>query len=69
MALYGGRLIREGECQMKTRILSFLSSDDGVTSIEYAIIAAVMALALVAVLPTLGIKVQGLYSTVSSKMP
>jgi len=40
---------------MYESIARFMSSEDGATAIEYALIAAATGLALVAVMPTIGV--------------
>jgi pilus assembly protein Flp/PilA len=48
-------------------ILDFLRLEDGVSAIEYAIIASVVALVLATAAPALGAKVRGLYAAVATK--
>lgn len=50
-----------------TRIVDFVRSKDGATSIEYALIAAVLGIAVVTSIGSLSPVLQGLFSTISSK--
>ena len=43
---------------MYDAIARFISSEDGATSIEYALIAAATGLALIAVMPTIGVNLE-----------
>jgi len=51
------------------RLLKFLKEEEGVTAIEYGLIAALVAVAIIVALTTLGTKVSNTFSTVSGKMP
>jgi pilus assembly protein Flp/PilA len=46
-----------------------LRDEEGVTAIEYALIAALIAVAIIAALTTLGGKVSNTFDTVSNKLP
>jgi len=46
-----------------------LRDEDGVTAIEYALIAALIAVAIIAALTTLGGKISNTFDTVSTKLP
>jgi pilus assembly protein Flp/PilA len=48
-----------------TCILSLLKDESGATSIEYALMASGIALAIIATVQTLGSKVTGLYTSVN----
>ncbi len=54
---------------MSKFISRFAKDESGATAIEYALIAALIALVLVAALTTLGGKVGGTFNSVASKMP
>lgn len=56
----GGKMGRE----MKTSLIRFWRGASGATAIEYAMIAAGVALAIVATVTTLGATVQGLFQSV-----
>jgi pilus assembly protein Flp/PilA len=49
-------------------IKSFIADETGATAIEYALIASLMAVALVTVLSSLGTKLSGEFSEVSSAL-
>ena len=51
------------------KFLKFLKDEEGVTAIEYGLIAALVAVAIIVALTTLGTKVSNTFSTVSGKMP
>ena len=44
----------------------FVRNDGGATAIEYALIASGIAAAIIAVVMTMGISVQGMYQSVSN---
>lgn len=46
----------------------FAANREGVTMVEYALIAALVAIAAVTILATLGTTVSGVFSTVNSNM-
>jgi pilus assembly protein Flp/PilA len=46
------------------RIATFLEDDSGATAIEYALIATVMALALVAAMPALGTIIKAKFASI-----
>ena len=52
----------------KEKVRRFLVSPDGVTAVEYAIIAAGIAGALIVTIATLGGSLNGLWTNVSSKL-
>ena len=51
-------------CLMKAYLIRFLRADSATTAIEYAIIAAGVAVAIVAVVNGVGSSVSGMFSTV-----
>ena len=51
------------------RLLKFLKEEEGVTAIEYGLIAALVAVAIIVAMTTLGGKVKGTFETVSGAMP
>ena len=51
------------------RLLKFLKEEEGVTALEYSLIAALIFLVIVVAVTTLGGRTSDLYSTVASKMP
>jgi pilus assembly protein Flp/PilA len=54
---------------MKTQIQTFISDESGASAIEYGLLAALIALAIVAGATTLGEKLGGLFSTIAGKLP
>jgi pilus assembly protein Flp/PilA len=53
---------------MLTRLKSFGANESGATAIEYALIASLIAIALVTILGTLGTRLSGEFSEVSSAL-
>ena len=47
----------------------FLRDDSGATAIEYGLIAALIAVAIVAILTTLGPKLAGVFTKVETALP
>jgi len=54
--------------KMPSCIRRFLASEDGPTAVEYAVMLALIVVACVAVVTSLGLSVSGTYSTVSSSL-
>jgi len=54
---------------MTERFLHFLTSDEGTTSIEYALIAGLIFVVIVLAVTNLGVSVANLYQTVSASYP
>ena len=55
--------------KMKKLAIHFLSSDDGVTSIEYALIASLIVAAIISTVPLIGTAVAGMFQTVADGFP
>jgi pilus assembly protein Flp/PilA len=53
---------------MLKRITDFSADDSGATAIEYALIASLIAIALVTILGSLGTRLSGVFSEVSSAL-
>ena len=51
------------------KLLSFLKEEDGVTAIEYGLIAALIAVAIIAATRAVGTALQGTFNDVSAAMP
>ncbi|MDK3025231.1 Flp family type IVb pilin [Cupriavidus taiwanensis] len=51
------------------RSTGFLRDDHGVTSIEYALLGSLIAMAIFGTVVTLGESVQGMYERIAGKMP
>jgi pilus assembly protein Flp/PilA len=50
------------------RIRRFLKDEEGVTAIEYGLIAALIAVAIIGAVTTLGTNLSGIFTTVSGKL-
>lgn len=58
------------EGSLMTRFVSrFLKDESGATAIEYGLIAALVAVAIASVLPTLGGKLSNTFTNVAAKLP
>ncbi|HTZ36187.1 MAG TPA: Flp family type IVb pilin [Stellaceae bacterium] len=53
---------------MFARILKLLKNEDGVTAIEYGLIAALIAVAAVSVMGTVGTNLSSTFNTVAGKL-
>ncbi len=53
---------------MHKSIADFMKNEDGATAIEYALIAAATGLALIAVMPTLGVNLEARMTPVANAM-
>jgi pilus assembly protein Flp/PilA len=51
---------------LKTKLLNFLSDEDGATSIEYTLIGAIVSIAIVATLTKISVSLQGDFNKVNS---
>jgi pilus assembly protein Flp/PilA len=51
---------------MQSKLVAFLRSDEGATSIEYALIAAFIAIVIVTAVTNVGQDVAGVFNTVES---
>ncbi len=51
------------------KLIRFLKDEDGVTAIEYALIAAFIALAIIIAVQTVGGKISNTFDTVSTALP
>lgn len=52
-----------------TRIMNFLREEEGVTAIEYGLIAALIAVVIIAGATLVGTGVNNTFTTVAGKMP
>jgi pilus assembly protein Flp/PilA len=50
------------------KMFGFLKEEDGVTAIEYGLIAALIAVAIIAAVTTIGTKLTGTFNSVSGKL-
>ncbi len=51
------------------KLIRFLKDEDGVTAIEYGLIAALIAVGIIAAVTAVGIKLQGTFNTIDAAMP
>lgn len=54
---------------MKKKLLNFLKEEEGVTAIEYGLIAALIAVFIIGATTILGGKIAATFDAVSAKMP
>lgn len=54
---------------MYRSIMNFLHEEDGVTALEYGLIAALIAAVIVGAVTTLGTKVNTTFTTIADSMP
>jgi pilus assembly protein Flp/PilA len=59
---------RQTEAKVKHKLLKFLSNDSGATAIEYGLIAAGIALAIIAVVNGLGTNLNGMFSSINNSL-
>ena len=53
---------------MKNRVLTFLNDESGATAIEYGLIAAGIALAIITVTKGIGTKLNSTFTSISSSL-
>jgi len=58
----------QGGFHVKTALLRFLKDESGATAIEYGLIAAGVALAIIAVVSNVGIKLKTTFSSISTRL-
>ncbi len=51
------------------KLIRFLKDEDGVTAIEYGLIAALIAVAIILAVQTVGTKISNTFDAVSAQMP
>jgi pilus assembly protein Flp/PilA len=51
------------------KLLGFLKEEDGVTAIEYGLIAALIAVAIVTTVTLVGTKLNNTFTAVNNKLP
>jgi pilus assembly protein Flp/PilA len=59
---------RERKCVLRNMIFGFLANEQGATAIEYGLIAAGIAVAIIATVFGLGTSLNSTFSTVSSSL-
>ncbi|HMM39868.1 MULTISPECIES: Flp family type IVb pilin [Desulfovibrio] len=52
-----------------TRLMQLFKDEEGVTALEYGLIAALIAAVIITAVTTLGTKVSGTFDTIAGKMP
>ncbi|HWE39085.1 MAG TPA: Flp family type IVb pilin [Isosphaeraceae bacterium] len=52
-----------------TRVRRFLTSEDGPTAVEYAVMLALILVACIAIVTSLGKSISGTFTTVNSALP
>ncbi len=50
------------------KLMTFLKDEEGVTAIEYGLIAALIAIVIVIAVTLVGVSLNGLFTTVSSEL-
>lgn len=53
---------------MKSRVTAFIREEDGATAIEYALIAALIAIAIVAAVRSAGVSITGLFNEIATEV-
>jgi pilus assembly protein Flp/PilA len=66
--LHGGRTQKERSQVVRNLIRSFLGNEQGATAIEYGLIAAGIAVAIIATVFGLGTSLNSTFSTVSASL-
>ena len=56
------------EAKLKRIVLKFVSDDSGATAIEYGLIAAGIALAIIAIVNGLGSNLNGMFTSINSSL-
>ncbi len=51
------------------KLIRFLKDEEGVTAIEYGLIAALIAVGIIAAVTAVGIKLQGTFNSVDAALP
>ncbi len=51
------------------KLLRFLKDEDGVTAIEYGLIAALIAVGIIAAVTAVGIKLKATFNTIDAALP
>ncbi|MGZ9712877.1 Flp family type IVb pilin [Glaciimonas sp. GNP009] len=53
---------------MKTKLIRFLRDEDGVTAIEYGLIAGLVAIAIIAGATAIGTDLKGIFNAIGTKL-
>lgn len=65
--MYQKKQVEGGEKEMK-KIMNFFKDEEGVTAIEYSLIAALIAVAIIATTTSLGAKIAAVFASIDGKM-
>ena len=60
--------VPDGDSDMFTNLIKLLKNEDGATAIEYGLIAALIAVAAVTVMGTVGTNLSSTFNTVAGKL-
>jgi pilus assembly protein Flp/PilA len=52
-----------------TKLLRFFREEEGVTAIEYGLIAALIAVVIIAAVTTVGTDLRGVFNTIAGALP
>jgi pilus assembly protein Flp/PilA len=66
--LHEGNLERISEKKMKDFLIQFLKEEDGVTAIEYGLIAGLVAVVIIVALTAIGGNLKALFTTVCTQL-
>ena len=50
------------------KLMRFLKDEDGVTAIEYGLIAALIAVVIIVAVSAVGVSLNGIFNTISTKL-
>ncbi len=50
------------------KLMRFLKDEDGVTAIEYGLIAALIAVVIIVAVSAVGVSLSGIFNTISTKL-
>ncbi|CAH1746291.1 protein of unknown function [Thauera humireducens] len=56
------------ESDMKTKLIEFLKDEEGATAIEYALIAALIAVVIITALTAMGDTLKGVFNDIVTKL-
>ncbi len=51
------------------KLLRFLKDEEGVTAIEYGLIAALIAIGIIAAVTAIGLKIKATFNTIDAALP
>ena len=54
---------------MVSHVMNFMNDEEGATAIEYGLLAALIAAVIVAVVQTIGTKLNGSFTFIEGKLP